>query len=132
CLAAGEGLLDALRRVASVGSGELTGEFRRVVTAVQTGSPLATALAETAENLASPLVTRAIDQIIAALERGSPLAEVLQAQAADAREDAKRRLLERAGRNEISMMIPVVFGLLPLSVIFALLPGILLLQLGLG
>lgn len=132
CLSAGEGFFDTLRRVAAVGTGELTGEFHRVVLAVNTGSPLADALAEMSARLDSPAVARAIDQVIAALERGAPLAGVLQSQAADAREDAKRILIEQAGRKEIAMMLPLVFLILPLSVLFAVFPGVFLLQIGLN
>lgn len=46
-----------------------------------------------------------------ALERGTPLAQTLQAQALDAREAAKRELLEAAGRKEISMLVPRNTGL---------------------
>ncbi|MGM7699445.1 type II secretion system F family protein [Microbacterium sp. A84] len=106
CLSAGEGFLDALRRVASIGSGELTAELRQVVLAVGTGSSLADALAEMAARLRLPGVSRATDQVIAALEHGAPLAGVLHAQASDAREDAKRMLIEQAGRREILMMVP--------------------------
>ncbi|MFF7293498.1 type II secretion system F family protein [Microbacterium sp. NPDC008134] len=132
CLSAGEGFLDALRRVSSVGSGELTGEFRQVVLAVGTGSPLAEALSETAARLQLPGLSRAIDQVIAALEHGAPLAAVLQAQAGDAREDAKRNLIEQAGRKEILMLLPLVFLILPLSVLFAIYPGLFILRLGIG
>lgn len=132
CLSAGEGFLDALRRVASVGSGELTGELRRVVIAVGTGSPLAEALSEMATRLQLPGLSRAVDQVIAALEHGAPLAGVLQAQAGDAREDAKRILIEQAGRKEILMLLPLVFLILPLSVLFAIYPGLFILRLGIG
>jgi tight adherence protein C len=106
CLSAGEGFLDALRRVAAVGSGELTGELRRVVLAVGTGSPLSDALTEMARRLDLTALSRAVDQVIAALEHGAPLAAVLHAQAGDAREDAKRTLIEQAGRKEILMLLP--------------------------
>lgn len=132
CLSAGEGFLDALRRVGAIGSGELTDELRRVVLATGTGSPLADALGEMAGRLRLPAVSRAIDQIVAALEHGAPLAGVLHAQAADAREDAKRVLIEQAGWREILMMLPLVFLILPLSVLFAVFPGIFILRLGLG
>lgn len=132
CLSAGEGLLDSLRRVAAVGSGELSGELRGVVLAVATGSGLAEALADSGRRLQIPAYSRAIDQIVAALERGAPLAGVLQAQAADARDETKRDLIERAGRKEILMMLPLVFLLLPLSVVFAVFPGIFILRLGIG
>jgi len=132
CLSAGEGFLDALRRVAAIGSGELTGEFRRVVLAVGTGSTLADALGEMAARLQLPGLSRAVDQVIAALERGAPLAAVLQAQAGDARDDAKRVLIEQAGRKEILMLLPLVFLILPMSVLFAMFPGLFILRLGIG
>ncbi|WP_243232587.1 type II secretion system F family protein [Microbacterium sp. CIAB417] len=132
CLSAGEGLLDAIRRVAGVGSGELTEELRHVVLAVNTGSPLADALGEMSARLQLPGLSRAVDQVIAALEHGAPLAAVLHAQAADAREDAKRGLIEQAGRKEILMLLPLVFLILPLSVLFAIFPGLFILRLGLG
>lgn len=106
CLSAGEGFLDALRRVAGVGSGELTQELRHVVLAVGTGSSLVDALTEMAQRVQVPGISRAVDQVVAALEHGAPLAGVLHAQASDAREDAKRGLIEQAGRREIFMMMP--------------------------
>ncbi|MFE5410490.1 type II secretion system F family protein [Microbacterium sp. NPDC056569] len=132
CLSAGEGILDSLRRVSDVGAGELTAELRGVVVAVGTGSPLSESLTRLAAGLEIPALTRAIDQLVAAIERGAPLAHVLQAQAIDAREDAKRTLIERAGRKEIYMLFPLVFLILPLSVLFAVFPGIFMLRLGLG
>lgn len=132
CLSAGEGLLDSLRRVSAVGSGELTTEFRRVVLAVGTGSPLSDALTEMAARLQLSGLSRAIDQVTAALEHGAPLSAVLHAQAGDAREDAKRVLIEQAGRKEILMLLPLVFLILPLSVLFAIYPGLFILRLGIG
>ncbi|REJ04361.1 type II secretion system F family protein [Microbacterium bovistercoris] len=132
CLSAGESLPDALKRVSSIGTGELTTELRRVVLSVNTGSPLADALSEMANRLQLPALSRAVDQLVAALEHGAPLAGVLQAQAGDAREEAKRVLIEQAGRKEILMLLPLVFLILPLSVLFAIYPGMFILRLGLG
>jgi len=132
CLSAGEGILDSLRRVSDVGAGELTAELRGVVVAVGTGSSLPEALAKLSDRLQVPALTRAVDQLVAAIDRGAPLAHVLHAQALDAREDAKRDLIERAGRKEIYMLVPLVFLILPLSVLFAVFPGIFMLRLGIG
>jgi tight adherence protein C len=132
CLSAGEGILDSVRRVSDVGAGELTGEFRGVVVSVSTGSSLPESLVALARRLEIPSVSRAIDQLVAAIDRGAPLAAVLHAQALDAREDAKRGLIERAGRKEIYMLVPLVFLILPLSVLFAVFPGIFMLRLGIG
>jgi len=130
CLSAGEGLRDALRRVGEVGSGELTIELRRAVLASGTGSSLSDALLTTARHVDVPALSRALEHIVAAIERGAPLAHVLQDQAGDAREDAKQALIATAGRKEIHMLLPLVFLILPLSVLFAVFPGVVMLKLG--
>lgn len=129
-LSAGEGILDALRRVARGGSGELAAELGRVVAETGMGTPLATALGQASADIRLPQFTRCVDAVITALERGTPVAEVLRAQATDAREAAKRGLLEQAGKKEIGMLVPLVFLILPITVLFAVFPGIVVLQTG--
>ena len=75
-------------------------------------------------------VERFIAGVLIALDRGTPLADVLRAQAQDVREMGRRELMEAAGRKEIQMMVPLVFGILPLTVVFAVFPGISLMRLG--
>jgi tight adherence protein C len=65
------------------------------------------------------------------VERGTPIADVLAAQIADAREEAKNRLVESAGRNEVMMLIPLVFLILPVTIAFAVFPGLIAIQSGL-
>ena len=130
-LSAGEGILDAMRRIARVSSGELASELASVVAVVNTGLPFADTLTAAARDLDLPPFTRLVDQVVGALDRGTPLAEVLRAQAQDARDDAKRDLLELAGKKEVAMLVPLVFLILPVTVAFAIFPGIIVLQLGL-
>jgi Flp pilus assembly protein TadB len=129
-LSAGEGILDALRRVSTAGAGELAQEFGRAVADVRIGIPLSDALGDVARGIRLPMLTRCLDAVSSALERGTPLAEVLRAQAADAREDEKRRLLETAGKKEVAMLVPLVFLILPVTVLFAIYPGLFVLQSG--
>jgi tight adherence protein C len=129
-LSAGEGILDALKRVARTGNGELARELGRVVAEVNTGVPLADALGRCASMIGLPTLTRTIDQLLGALERGTPLVEVLRAQAQDSRDETKRAILEAAGRKEVAMLVPLVFLILPATIAFAIFPGILVLQLG--
>jgi tight adherence protein C len=129
-LSAGEGVVDALRRVSRTSSGELSRELGGVLTEVTTGMPLADSLRRCADALQLPAFTRCVDQMTIALERGSPLAEVLRAQAQDAREDTKRGLLELAGKKEVAMLVPLVFMILPITILFAIYPGIFVLQVG--
>lgn len=130
CLAAGESITDSFRRVSQVGSGDFAGELARVLRQVDTGVALASALRELSARLEIPPVTRGIEQTLGALDRGSPLAAVLQAQAQDAREDSKRELLESAGKKEVVMLVPLVFLILPVTILFAVFPGLLTIQTG--
>ena len=78
-----------------------------------------------------PSVARFVDGVIIAVERGTPLADVLRAQATDAREAARQHVIAEGGRREILMMIPVVFFVLPVTVVFAMYPGLGALQVNL-
>ncbi|MBB2902122.1 tight adherence protein C [Kineococcus radiotolerans] len=126
---AGENVVAALERV-SAGSGPLCAQLRHSLGRVRTGTPLLDALVDLAGRWGVAPFTRLVDGIAVAVESGSPLAEVLRAQAADAREAERRRLLETGGRREVQMMVPVVFGVLPVTVVFAVFPGLAQLQLG--
>jgi tight adherence protein C len=130
-LSAGEGILDAVRRISRISAGELAGELGRVVADVNTGLPFADSLGGVARDLRLTAFTRFVEQVTGALDRGTPLVEVLRAQAQDSRDDAKRQLLEVAGKKEVAMLVPLVFLILPITVAFAIFPGILVLQTGL-
>jgi tight adherence protein C len=129
-LSAGESIVDAIRRISRVSAGELSAELAGVVASVNTGLPFAETLAALARDLELPAFTRCVEQVVGAIERGTPLAEVLRAQAQDARDDAKRDLLELAGKKEVAMLFPLVFLILPVTIAFAIFPGVVVLQLG--
>ncbi|MFZ0325184.1 MAG: type II secretion system F family protein [Actinomycetes bacterium] len=122
-VSAGEGAAAALERVSRVAHGELAAELRRALDDVRLGAGLVDALQTVAVRVELPELRRFVDGVVVAVDRGTPLAAVLQAQAADAREAERRALIELGGRKDIAMMVPVVFLVLPLSVVFALFPG---------
>lgn len=122
-VAAGEGAVGALERVTRISRGELARELARALADARAGSSLVQALQGIATRTTLPPLARFVDGVAIAVERGTPLAEVLRAQAVDVREAGKRALLEAGGRKEIAMMIPVVFLVLPVTVLFALFPG---------
>jgi tight adherence protein C len=128
-VAAGEGPVGALERVTSLSNGELSRELGNALADARSGSSVVTALERAASHTSLPALARFVDGMAIAVERGTPLAEVLRAQAADVREQGRRALLEAAGRKEIAMLVPVVFMVLPVTVIFALFPGFYGLQL---
>lgn len=122
-LSAGEGSASALERVCRLCRGELSRELATALAQTRTGTPIATALQGVADRTGLVALVRFIDGIVIALERGTPLAEVVRAQAQDVREETRRGVIEAAGRKEIAMLVPVVFLILPVTVVFALFPG---------
>jgi len=123
-VAAGESPVAALDRVVRRSGGELSADLARVLAEVRTGEPVATAFDRLAVTTGLPLVARFAQGIAVAVERGTPLADVLHAQAADVREAGRRELIEVAARREVAMMVPVVFLVLPITILFAFWPGV--------
>ena len=124
-VAAGESPVAALDRVVRRSGGELSADLGRVLAAVRTGEPgRAPPSTGWPPAPALPLVARFAQGIAVAVERGTPLADVLHAQAADVREAGRRELIETAARKEVFMMVPVVFLVLPVTVLFAFWPGV--------
>lgn len=129
-VSAGESATGALERVCRSAKGELSQEFSNILAETRAGKPLVTALQEFSGRTDLAPLVRFVDGIIVAVERGTPLADVLRAQAQDVRDTAKRDLMEAAGKKEIAMMVPLVFGVLPLTVVFAVFPGLAAINLG--
>ena len=121
---AGEGPVAALDRVAVRCRGEMADEIGRVLADIRTGTPVATALDAWAARSGLPAVARFAEAMAVAVDRGTPLAAVLHAQAADAREAGRRLLIESGARREVLMMVPVVFMILPVTILFAFWPGV--------
>jgi tight adherence protein C len=121
---AGEGALGALERVSRTTHGALADDLRQVLAAARTGTPLPAALRAMGTQSGVPALRRFTDGTATAIERGTPLAEVLRSQAQDVRADGRRALMEEGGKREIAMLVPVVFLILPVTVIFAVYPGL--------
>ena len=122
-VAAGESPSAALARVGAMASGDLGSLMQRAAADIRLGTPFENAMRDLVRSSGSSDVERFVDSLLLAMERGTPLAELLRAQAADSRAAQSRRLMESAGRKDVSMLIPVVFLILPTVVVIALFPG---------
>lgn len=120
---AGLTVAEAVGRAAVTVPEPLASWLARVRAEVRTGRALAAAFGDVAATVDVEELSRLADTVITAAERGVPLAEVLLAQVDDARARARSARLERAGRAEIGMLLPIVFLLLPCVVVVALFPG---------
>ncbi len=123
-VAAGESPVAGLERILRVCHGSLADELARVLSEIRTGTPMAASFDALARRTGVTSISRFAEGLAVALERGTPLVDVLHAQAADVRDAARRELMEVGGRKEVSMMIPVVFLVLPVTIIFAFYPGL--------
>lgn len=130
-VSAGEGATGALERVVRQTRGELADELARTLAEARAGAPLTAALQTLADRTGLPALARFAEGVAVAVERGSPLAEVLRAQAQDVREEGRRALMQTGGRKEVLMMVPVVFLILPVTVLFAVFPSVVVLRVGL-
>lgn len=130
-VAAGEGPVAAMERVARTSTGALPAEFAVTVAEIRAGATVEQALIGLGDRTPLDALGRFGEGMSVAIERGTPLADVLRAQAQDAREASKRDLMEIAGRREVLMLVPVVFFVLPLVIVFAAFPGLAVLEISL-
>lgn len=127
---AGESVPAAFERsVRSLGPRGIGSELARVVADIRAGAPVTEALTAMKRRLPVTGIARFTDSLCTGIEKGTPLADVLRAQADDGRESRRRLLLEAGGRREVLMLIPVVFLIMPVVVVFALYPGLVSLDL---
>jgi len=123
-LSAGETPIAAMERIGISARGAMVIEFKKVVALVRSGEPFHLALDGMGREFNSITIRRFVDSLIIATLRGAPIIEVLQRHALEAREAQRNRVLGAAAKAEISMMIPVVFLILPISILFALWPSL--------
>ena len=123
-VATGISPIRALSLVSENSRNQLAREFAHIVRDVNQGSSMIVALDHFSSRAQTRLARRFAGSVAAALERGSPLAQVLMDFVRDARNERRNQIQRRAGRAEIALMIPVVFLILPISVLFALWPSL--------
>lgn len=128
-IGSGESPTSAMARIARRAEGYLARDFRQVISQVESGVPFHLALDEMSRKAKSVTLRRFVDSMIISITRGAPLVEVLSHGAQEARNNERIKLLDKAGKSEIAMMIPVVFLILPISILFALFPSLASLEL---
>jgi Flp pilus assembly protein TadB len=92
------------------------------------GKPLIISLKEMSEKKDMKILKPLSQQIDTALERGTPLAEVVRNFSQDQRNRFRNLLTKQAAAKEISMLLPVVFVVLPSVLAVALYPALTVLQ----
>ncbi|MEN9305098.1 MAG: hypothetical protein RLY76_366 [Actinomycetota bacterium] len=97
--------------------------FKGVVDEIKNGSSIVESLDELKKQFSSNSLRRFVTSLVLGIERGSALSPILIAQVRDSRLAQKTEVMRKAGKAEIGLMIPVVFLILPISILFALWPS---------
>lgn len=122
-IGAGESPSGAVKRIAARATGVLPSEFLLITREIENGKSLTLALDNLSCRAKSPVVRRFADSMAIAISRGTPLVETLTHSVREARSSERIKILNIAAKAEISMMIPVVFLILPISILFAMYPS---------
>jgi tight adherence protein C len=122
-IGAGESPSVAVKRIAGRATGALPSEFQQITKEIENGKSFTFALDSLSRKAKSPVVRRFADLMAIAISRGTPLVETLTHSVREARSAERIKMLNIAAKAEISMMIPVVFLILPISILFAMFPS---------
>lgn len=128
CLEAGDNTYGALKKLVDRSTGEVSKEIAKIIRKVDFGGALATEIHSLADRIPHPQVAEFASKISLSLTRGTPLAEMFHDQSQSLRQEIKSRLLKQVGKNETRMLIPLVFLILPVTVLFAIYPSLKLLN----
>lgn len=127
-LSAGDGIYGALNRVIPRAHGVLADSLKKSLAALELGADLDAELQGLAKRLPQRQIAEFTSKLSIALRRGTPLAQMLRSLAESSRSEQRNELLKQVGRNETRMLIPLVFLILPVTVLFAVYPSLQLLN----
>jgi tight adherence protein C len=127
---AGDTVTRALHRVAHTGTGRLCAELSHAMAEIELGRSLDAALSSATERMAHPAVTRVLGALVSTFVSGAPVARALRDEVDALEATRARHLIERASKQEVGMLVPLVFMILPVTILFAVFPGVLALQAG--
>lgn len=96
-------------------------------TELSLGAPLGDALKWFSAEVGGELASELAQKIDVSITRGTPLAEQLDQLATTASARHFHRLTQQAGSSETKMLVPTVFVVLPVTVLFAIYPSLSLL-----
>lgn len=110
--------------------GKFAEALRRLSVRLTYGESIEEALRLLDQECKSPIVSEFANKVLLSLRRGTPMADQLAQLAESARGQLRVAQLKNAGKNELKMLVPLVFLILPVTVLFAIFPSMQILQLG--
>jgi tight adherence protein C len=123
-ISAGESPMMAMKYVAQRSDGVIPNLINQSFNKYESGRNLAKTMDFIAIATNSAQVRRLTNSIQIAIERGTPILDVLNNQVQALNKQINISLLKKSGKSEITLLIPVVFLILPVSISFAIWPSI--------
>ena len=104
--------------------------FGLVVANLDLGADLVEELGELAKRIPISDLEEFCQKLQVSIERGTPIAHQISQLSESIQQQVIKNLIRRAGQNETKMLIPTIFLILPVTVLFAIFPSLLVLQSG--
>ena len=123
-VSAGESPMSAMKYVSNRSEGILPSLIKQSFRKYEDGRTLTQTLDFIATATGSSQVRRLTNSIQIAIHRGTPILEVLNNQVLALNKQINFNLMKLSGKSEITLLIPVVFLILPVSISFAIWPSI--------
>ena len=123
-VSAGESPMSAMKYVSKRSEGILPSLIKQSFMKYEDGRTLTQTLDFIATATGSSQVKRLTNSIQIAIHRGTPILEVLNNQVLALNKQINFNLMKLSGKSEITLLIPVVFLILPVSISFAIWPSI--------
>lgn len=108
--------------------GQISKELSELVTVVDLGASLVEELRGISQRLPSPRIEEFTQTLISNLEFGAAISDALLEQSKSTSEELTRNLAKQAASNETKMLIPTIFLILPITVLFAIFPSLAMLS----
>ncbi len=123
-ISAGESPMMALRYISQRSVGYIPTLVNQSFSKYESGNNLTQTLEYIAAATGSSALRRLTNSIQIAIQRGTPILDVLNNQVQSLNKQINLALLKKSGKSEITLLIPVVFLILPVSISFAIWPSI--------
>ena len=123
-ISAGESPMMALRYISQRSVGYLPNLIKQSFAKYESGNNLTQSLEFIATAAGSSALRRLTNSIQIAIQRGTPILDVLNNQVQSLNKQINLALLKKSGKSEITLLIPVVFLILPVSISFAIWPSV--------
>ena len=109
-------------------SGVWQQNFRFLIENLDLGADLIEELQSLSQRMPLPEVIEFTQKLQISIERGTPSAHQISQLSQSIQQQLLRGLIKRAGENETKMLVPTIFLILPVTVLFAVFPSLTVLQ----